>query len=181
MIRSPMIPIAAAIMALAACAANAQGAFPAPLPGQSSAPPVSSPIPLGNGSTSATRPIQSGPAEQCMKSFETLREEAERRGNLIKAAGDRHAPPDEACDLIRSFGQAQLNMVEYVETNTAQCGIPADVGKQLKALYESTAAMRTRVCNVAQQMQQRDRDGPRRLPAPVAPDPAPAAPDPAPG
>jgi hypothetical protein len=40
-----------------------------------------------------------------MKNFMPLREEAEKRGKLIKAASERHAPPDEACKLIESFGQ----------------------------------------------------------------------------
>ena len=46
-----------------------------------------------------------------MKGFVPLREEAERRGKMIKAASDRKAPPDEACKLIKNFGQAELKMI----------------------------------------------------------------------
>ena len=64
-----------------------------------------------------------------MKNFMPLREEAEKRGKLIKAASERHAPPDEACKLIESFGQAEIKMIKYVEANFAKCGIPpADSG-----------------------------------------------------
>jgi hypothetical protein len=89
-----------------------------------------------------------------------LREEAERRGKLIKAASDRHAPPDEACKLISNFGQAETKMINYVEQHSAQCGIPAQIGDQLKTGHKNTEALRTKVCAVAQQVQQRGPAGP---------------------
>jgi hypothetical protein len=88
------------------------------------------------------------------------REEAERRGKLIKAASDRHAPPDEACKLITSYGQAEMKMIKYVETHSSQCGIPAEIGDQLKKGHNGTDALQKKVCNVAQQMQQRGPAGP---------------------
>jgi hypothetical protein len=42
-----------------------------------------------------------------MKGFVPLREEAEKRGKMIKAASEQHASPDEACKLIKNFGQAE--------------------------------------------------------------------------
>jgi hypothetical protein len=89
-----------------------------------------------------------------MKNFIPLREEAEKRGKMIKAASDRHAPPDEACKLISNFGQAEVNMIKYVEAHAASCGIPAQVSDQLKNGHKGTEALRAKVCNVAQQMQQ---------------------------
>ena len=87
-----------------------------------------------------------------MDDFQPLREEAERRGRLIKAASDRHAPPDEACKLIGAFGQAEAKMIKYIETNASKCGIPPQVGAQMKDGHKNTEAMQTKVCNVAQQM-----------------------------
>ncbi|MDE2376201.1 hypothetical protein [Bradyrhizobium sp.] len=185
MIRRLMVPIAAAIVALAAGAAHAQGAFPAPLPGQGAAPandpafpPVngSAPVatlgappqasfpangapPVGGGGFGAAPPTQSAGAD-CMKAFVPLREEAEKRGKLIKAASDRHAQPDEACKLIKNFAQAEMKMIKYVESNSAKCGIPPQIGQQLKAGHKNTETMQTKVCNVAQQMQQRGPAGP---------------------
>ena len=95
-----------------------------------------------------------------MKGFLPLREEAERRGKLIKAAGDRKATPDEACKLIRNFGQAEVKMIKYVETNAAKCGIPPDVTTQLKTGHKNTEAMQSKVCGIAQQQQQRGPAGP---------------------
>ena len=89
-----------------------------------------------------------------MKGFVPLREEAEKRGKLIKAASERHAPPDEACKLIGNYSQAEVKMIKYVEANSAKCGIPPQIAEQLKAGHKNTEAMQKKVCAVAQQAQQ---------------------------
>ena len=95
-----------------------------------------------------------------MKGFLPLRAEAEKRGKLIKAASDRHATPDEACKLIGSFSQAESKMIQFVEAHTAKCGIPGQVADQLKTGHKNTENMQKKVCQVAQQMQQRGPAGP---------------------
>jgi hypothetical protein len=95
-----------------------------------------------------------------MKGFVPLREEAERRGKLIKAASDRKAPPDEACKLIRNYGQAELKMIKYVEANSAKCGIPPQIADQLKNGHKNTEKMQNQVCAVAQQAAARGPAGP---------------------
>ncbi|MDA9501742.1 hypothetical protein [Bradyrhizobium sp. CCBAU 11357] len=182
MIRHLMVPLAAAMVAMSAAGACAQSAFPAPLPNQASNsspfPPVNgsaptasmgsapqssfpvhgaAPIGGGAGAFSAAPPTQAGPGEDCMKAFMPLREEAEKRGKLIKAASDRHAQPDEACKLIRNFSQAELKMIKYIEANASKCGIPPQIGAQMKDGHKNTEAMQTKVCNVAQQMQNQPR------------------------
>ena len=145
-------------------------AFP-PVPGQAGSrndpafPPVNggvsgsfpaggtAPI-LGGGFASgpASPTMQGGrPSDTCMKSFMPLREEAEKRGKLIKAASERHAPPDEACKLIESFGQAEIKMIKYVETNSVRCGIPPQIPAQLKKGHLNTETMQKKVCTMAQQ------------------------------
>jgi hypothetical protein len=123
--------------------------------------PVNGAAPVGGGAGagafSAAPPTQGGPGEDCMKAFMPLREEAEKRGKLIKVASDRHAPPDEACKLIRNFSQAESKMIKYIETNAAKCGIPPQVGGQMKDGHKNTEAMAAKVCNVAQQMQNQPR------------------------
>src|SRR6185295_5707329 len=109
-IRRLIVPLTVAAVAACAVQANAQGAFPAPLPGQqpsnaSPFPPVNGAAPAGSfGQPSAfpsagaapivggapTQPMAAppqgaaGPSEACMKNFVPLREEAEKRGKLIK-------------------------------------------------------------------------------------------------
>jgi len=180
-IRRLLMLLAVAVVAFHAGQALAQGAFPAPLPGQvqpndSAFPPVNGAAPavggLGGAPSSSfpvngakplsgaafspgpAPPSQAGPADACMNAFMPLREEAEKRGKLIKAASDRHAPPDEACKLIGNFSVAEVKMISYVEGHSAKCGIPPQVAEQLRAGHKNTEKMQKQVCNVAQQMQQ---------------------------
>jgi hypothetical protein len=95
-----------------------------------------------------------------MKGFVPLREEAEKRGKLIKAASDRHATPDEACKLIGSFGQAEIKMIKYIESHASRCGIPPQIADQLKGGHKNTESMQKKVCAVAQQQQQKGPTGP---------------------
>jgi hypothetical protein len=164
MIRRLIVPLTVAVATFHAGHAFAQGAFPAPLPNGQMAPPAASspandsaftrgaaPVAGPGFSGAGPQPPSGGPSDACMKGFVPLREEAEKRGKLIKAASDRHAPPDEACKLIRNFGASEIKMIKYIEVNSAKCGIPAQIGDQLKQGHQNTEKMQTQVCNVAQQ------------------------------
>jgi hypothetical protein len=179
-IRRLIVPLTMAMLGIGAGDALAQGAFPAPLPGQAAPngaspfPPVNGAAPTsgiavpqssfpvngaapigGGGMMAAPQPRAGGPSDDCMNGFLPLRAEAEKRGKLIKAASERHALPDEACKLIQSFGQAEIKMINYVESHMAKCGIPAQVSDQLKNGHKNTEVLLKRVCTVAQQAQQR--------------------------
>ncbi len=88
-----------------------------------------------------------------------LREEAERRGKLVKAASDSHASAGEACKLIGSFSQVEMKLIKYVETHAAQCEIPVQVTDQLRNGHKNTENMQQKVCAMAQQQGQQ-RGGP---------------------
>jgi hypothetical protein len=152
---------------------SAQPANSSPFPPVNGAPAQASPFPPAGGAPAAASPFPSqgvapmqgagfgapqgptsGPSDACMKGFVPLREEAEKRGKMIKAASDRKAQPDEACKLIASFGQAEVKMIKYVEANSAKCGIPQQIAEQLKSGHKNTEALQQKVCGVAQQMQQ---------------------------
>src|ERR1700729_1665810 len=183
MIRQLIAPFVVVVVTFNAGQVLAQGAFPALLPGKGRTPrdpafppvngaapsgafgapppassafgnaPAPASFPSAGASPFAAPPTQGGPPDECMKDFMPLRQEAEKRGALLKAAGERHAGPDEACKLIGNFLQAETKMVKYVETNSARCGIPPQISEQLKKGHVSTEAMRTRVCGAAAQMQ----------------------------
>lgn len=143
-------------------AALAQGAFPAPLPGQAApaasppandpafppvngaaptasigAPVAASPFPSAGAAPmmggaggfgpppGAPRSPQGGPPEACMKAFMPLREDAEKKGKLIKVASERHAPPDEACKVIGNYAAAEVKMISYVEKKFRKVRDPA--------------------------------------------------------
>ena len=181
MIRRLIVPLTAAAVIVHVGHAFAQGAFPAPLPNQQ---PSASPFPPVNGAapsaavgapspfpSQGVAPVSrgfSGPppqapsasADACMQGFVPLREEAEKRGKLIKAASDRKAPPDEACKLIKNFGHAELKMIAYVQTNSEKCGIPPQIADQLKNGHKNTEKMQKQVCGIAAQAQARGPAGP---------------------
>jgi len=176
MIRRLIVPLTLAVVTLHAGQAFAQGAFPAPLPGQSAAPANASPFPPVNGAAPSASvgapstfpsngaapvagggfgggppPPSVGPSDACMKNFVPLREETEKRGKMIKAAGERKATPDEACKLIGNYSKAEQKMISYVAANSAKCGIPPQIGDQLRAAHKNTEAMQQKVCAVAAQ------------------------------
>ena len=217
--RSLLAPFAMAVFVAQAGPALAQGAFPAPLPGQvqqndPAFPPVSGQAPVqrndpafppvpGQASVQRSDPAfppvnggrapvaavgappmasfpaggaaplsggfsapppqqqaQGGPSADCMKQFVPLRDDTEKRGKAIKAASDRHASPQEACKLIGLFNKAEFKMMKYVEKNSARCGIPAQVLDQLKTGHKNSEVMLKKVCEAAQQAQQRGPAGP---------------------
>ena len=94
-------------------------------------------------------------ADQCKNEFAPLRDEAARRGKLLKDASTRHAPVDETCKLIRSFVEAEIRMINFVEAQATACAVPASVLEQLKSSNKTTEALQTRICNVAQQPEKR--------------------------
>ena len=173
-IRRLILPLTLAVIAIGSGDARAQSAFPAPLPGQAAPDPAFPPVngavprasvgatqgsfpvngaaPIGGGMTGGAPPQQAGgPGDACMKEFMPLREDAEKRGKLIKAASDRHATPDEACKLIGSFSQAEIKMIRFVESHATKCGIPGQVADQLKNGHKNTETMQKKVCAMAQQ------------------------------
>jgi hypothetical protein len=181
----PLAVLAVAVVAHHAGQASAQGAFPAPLPGRAGTandpafPPVNGAAPTPSfGSTPAPAsfpgtgpapmasapfaapPTQSGAIEQCMKEFLPMREEAEKRGKLLKTASEKHAGPDEACKLINSFIQAELKMMKYVETNAARCQIPPQIADQLKVGHKRSDEMQRKICGAAAQMAKQGPVGP---------------------
>ncbi len=147
-------------------------ASPFPPVNSAAANPSSSPFPPVNGGSAfppaGASPVFGGPGafggapgpqqqagppggEDCMKHFLPLRQDAEKKAALIKAAGARKAPPDEACKLISSFAGAEVKMISFIDTNAKKCGIPPEIGKQMRDGHANTEKMKTTVCNVAAQ------------------------------
>jgi hypothetical protein len=188
MIRRLIAPFVVAVVTFHAGQVLAQGAFPAPLPGKAGTvndpafPPVNgaaaapSPafgappsgafggapasFPGAAASPFAAPPTQGGPSDDCMKNFLPLRQEAEKRGQILKAASEKHAGPDEACKLIGNFIDAEVKMIKYVQTNAARCGIPPQIGEQLKKGHANTEGMRTKICGAAAQLKNQPAAGP---------------------
>src|SRR4051812_42659778 len=59
-----------------------------------------------------------GPPPAC-QALLTLRDEAQKHASAIQAANQRHAPPDEACRLFKTFLAAESKMIKSVEESSA--------------------------------------------------------------
>ena len=82
----------------------------------------------------------------CFKDFTPLRDDAQKRAGALQAALKRKAPREEICSLIKSFGVAEAKVVNFVDKNQQQCGIPPDAVKQMKVNHQKTAASTSQVC-----------------------------------
>jgi hypothetical protein len=177
------VALAVAVVTFHAGQALAQGAFPAPLPGKagtgndSAFPPVNGAAPapsFGNAPAAASfpgsapmasspfaaPPAQGGGIDQCMNEFLPLRAEAEKRGQQLKMASEKHSGPDVACKLISSFIQSEVKMIKYIETNGARCHIPPQIFDQLRSGHKNTEAMKSKICAAAEQAQKQLPTGP---------------------
>jgi hypothetical protein len=158
-IRRLIVPLTAAVFASHAPAARAESALPgAAIGGAPSAFP-SSGAPLVGGGFAQPAPQAAAPGDECMNGYLPLRQEAEKRGALIKAAGAQHAPADEVCKLIGSFAQSEVKMIQYLEAHAQQCGIAAEVGEQLRTGHKNTEGMLEKVCDAAKQQDGRKPGG----------------------
>jgi hypothetical protein len=95
---------------------------------------------------------QAPPAQQmppCFKEFSALRGEADKYGKALQAAGQRKAPPQEACKLLTSLVAAEKKLLKYTEENGTWCGIPPQILAQMKDQQGKTSTLRTRVCDFA--------------------------------
>jgi hypothetical protein len=83
-----------------------------------------------------------------MREFGPLREAAEKRGMLIRAATDRKppAPREEVCHLFKNFAASEAKVVKFIVDNQTQCHIPADAVSQTKANHDRTVKTRDQIC-----------------------------------
>jgi hypothetical protein len=150
--------------------AAAQGGFPAPLPNQSGdaspspapsprksspdafqkgAPPVGGGLDAGGfppGQGRVTEPVEQ---KECRAKFAPLRQDAEQRAKLIRAASERKASANEGCILIKAYVAAEAKVVNYVTTNQTACNIPAEIQKQLRVNQSRSEQMMKTICQAA--------------------------------
>jgi hypothetical protein len=98
--------------------------------------------PDGASPWNAARPQQ----RDCNAEFMPLRQDAEKRAGAIKAAAAKKSQPA-LCAAFKNFAVAEAKMVKYVADNAANCGIPPDVGKNMRANHAKTTETRDRICS----------------------------------
>ena len=112
--------------------------------------PGMSPAPgAGPGMPGASfAPQQPPPA--CQQLLAT-REEVGKHGKALQTAGQNKAPPEELCKLFKAFLAAESKMVKGLQDNSATCGVPPEVLKQVKAGHSKASQMSKQICDVAAQ------------------------------
>lgn len=136
---------------------------PAPAP-FGPTPQHAAPAPFGPAPRQAA-PAPFGPppqqqAEQpspCIQEFLKLRDQAQKRANAIRVAGEnkkKKPTAQEACALFNAFSAAEQKMLAYATNNAKSCGIPPDVIANIKGGHTKTNEIRTRVCEAAARPQQ---------------------------
>jgi hypothetical protein len=90
-------------------------------------------------------------APPCIREFMALRQEAEKRALAVReaSANGKHATPQEACQLIGRFSEAEAKMIKYAAANNFSCGIPPEALTQMKTSHGHTAELHKRVCTAA--------------------------------
>jgi hypothetical protein len=89
-----------------------------------------------------------GPPPACQQLL-TLRDEMQRHGQALQAAGQKRAAPDELCRLFKVYLAAGSKMAKGLEEGSTTCGVPADVPQQVRAQQAKESQMATQICEVA--------------------------------
>jgi len=120
-----------------ACLLTLTGAWPAAAQFMPPGAPGASGAPGGGG------------MPPCFNEFMPLRQEAEKRALAVREASSKHATPQEACQLIGRFSEAEAKVVKFVQAKGFSCGIPPEALKQMKTNHEHTEELHKRVCTAA--------------------------------
>ena len=105
---------------------------------------------MGPGPGSPFGAAPQAPPAQCQQLL-TYRDETQKHGQALQAAGKKKLPPDEVCKLFKAFLGAESKMIKGLEDNSSTCGVPAEVIKNVKASHDKAAQMGKQVCEMAAQ------------------------------
>jgi hypothetical protein len=128
---------------------------PAPMAMPKPMPMLGGAAPMGGGFAGAGAPMGGGPmgggfggAEPpCMPEFFRLREDVAEKSRAFKTLSERKPPSREAlCKQMTLVSAAMAKWVKFTEANVASCGIPGEVGQQLKVQHEHADQMKKAVC-----------------------------------
>jgi len=110
-------------------------------PGMSPAPGAGAGMPGG-----AFTPAQPPPGCQQLLA---ARDEVGKHGQALQTAGQKKAPPEELCKLFKAFLSAETKMIKSLQENSATCGVPPDVLKQVKDGHGKASEVGKKVCDAA--------------------------------
>jgi hypothetical protein len=80
-----------------------------------------------------------------------MRDETQKHGSALQAAGQKKSGPEEICKLFKVFLASEAKMVKGLEQNSTTCGVPPEVLKNVKSSHAKASEMGKRVCDAAAQ------------------------------
>jgi hypothetical protein len=142
MMPSRVFALALALAVLPVWPAAAQFGGAPGLPGAGGVAP-------GGGSPFDAPPRQ-GPPPVCQQLI-SYRDETQKHGLALQEAGKKKSQPDEVCKLFKAFLAAEAKFAKGLEDNSAACGVPPEVIKQVKLGHAKASQIGKQVCDAAAQ------------------------------
>lgn len=165
------MPLRYAFLAAAALCvvglAEAQAQSPFPPVGQQKASPFppagqeASPFPSPDTTTvfgvpgQQAAPAQSEQLPPCLKDFIPLREEVEKRFEVVKTTMAKKPTAAEACTILTRFTQAETALITFLDKNSSTCPFPPGLADNIKATHVKSDSFKKQACTAAAQQQQR--------------------------
>src|SRR5262249_27863202 len=75
----------------------------------------------------------------------------QKHGAALQAAGQKKAGAAEVCKLFKVFLASEAKMIKGLKENSATCGVPAEVIKNVTAAHGKASEMGKHVCDAAEQ------------------------------
>jgi len=107
----------------------------------------------GGGMSSGMAPFgapQQGPPPACQQLI-AYRDDTQKHGQALQAAGKKKAPPEEVCKLFKAFLASESKMIKGLEEMSATCGVPGEVITQLRTNHSKASQVGKQVCDAAAQ------------------------------
>jgi len=117
------------------------------IPGLPGAPGMPGGMPESSGMPGFSAP-QQGPPPACQQLL-VSRDEVQKHGTALQAAGKKKAGPEVACKLFKSFLAAESKMIKGLEQHSTLCGVPDNVIKQLRGSHAQAEKAGAQVCEAA--------------------------------
>jgi hypothetical protein len=83
---------------------------------------------------------------ECKQQYSALRNEVEEKAEPIRKARQQTVAPDELCQAITSYEEAELKIIGFVTANSKRCGFSSRLSQELISVYESTGTLKAKAC-----------------------------------
>jgi hypothetical protein len=116
------------------------------MPGMPGSPGMGAP----GASPFGAPPPQQGPPPACQQLL-AMRDETQKHGAALQAAGQKKSGPEEVCKLFKAFLASEGKMIKGLKDNATTCGVPAEVIKNVTAAHGKASEMGKHICDAAAQ------------------------------